>query len=108
MGASVVISGTWYYMSLATYGLQSGPQGYNPLRAFIAAELIANTRVSAMRRYCELASGSLQAIELVFRPFWTGGAIQCVAARGGFGGAQSALNRPLVSVICRISVNTID
>ncbi len=50
---------------LATYGLASGPQGYHPLREFLAASLKTRT---AMRQTADdilIVSGSLQALDLV-------------------------------------------
>ena len=55
--------------SLANYGLQSGPQGYQPLRAFIANELIERTHMRFDADDILLTSGSLQAIDLVFEAF---------------------------------------
>jgi 2-aminoadipate transaminase len=51
--------------TLATYGLASGPQGYRPLREFIAARL---RRIAAMECSADdvlIVSGSLQALDLV-------------------------------------------
>ena len=51
--------------TLATYGLESGPQGYKPLRAFIAAKLKRDAGVTCTDDDILLTSGSLQAIDLV-------------------------------------------
>lgn len=51
--------------NLATYGLASGPQGYRPLREFLASSL---ERRSGMRQTADdilIVSGSLQALDLV-------------------------------------------
>ena len=84
--------------SLATYGLQSGPQGYNPLRAFIAAELIANTHMRCDADDILLTSGSLQAIDLVFEAFLEAGDT-VVVEEASFSGVLSRLNR--LGVNCR-------
>jgi len=51
--------------NLATYGLASGPQGYRPLREFLASSL---EKRSGMRQTADnilIVSGSLQALDLV-------------------------------------------
>jgi len=51
--------------NLATYGLASGPQGYRPLRDFLASSLETS---SGMRQTADdvlIVSGSLQALDLV-------------------------------------------
>ncbi len=51
--------------TLATYGLQSGPQGYRPLRDFLAAKLERTAGVSCTADDILIVSGSLQALDLV-------------------------------------------
>jgi 2-aminoadipate transaminase len=51
--------------SLATYGLASGPQGYRPLRDFIAAKLKRDADISCAADDILVVSGSLQALDLV-------------------------------------------
>lgn len=51
--------------TLATYGLASGPQGYRPLRAFLAASLNARTGMRVSDDDVLIVSGSLQALDLV-------------------------------------------
>lgn len=50
---------------LARYGLQSGPQGYRPLREFLAASLGARTGMRVTPDEVLIVSGSLQALDLV-------------------------------------------
>jgi 2-aminoadipate transaminase len=50
---------------LATYGLASGPQGYRPLREFLAAKLARDAAISCSCDDILLVSGSLQALDLV-------------------------------------------
>jgi 2-aminoadipate transaminase len=83
--------------SLATYGLQSGPQGYYPLRAFIANELIARTHMRCDADDILLTSGSLQAIDLVFEAFLEAGDT-VVLEEACYGGVLSRLKR--LGVIC--------
>ena len=51
--------------TLATYGLESGPQGYRPLREFLAAKLKRDAGLNCTFDDILLTSGSLQAIDLV-------------------------------------------
>ena len=50
---------------LATYGLASGPQGYRPLREFLAQKLKRNAGISCTADEILITSGSLQALDLV-------------------------------------------
>jgi 2-aminoadipate transaminase len=51
--------------TLATYGLASGPQGYRPLRDFIAAKLKRDADITCTADDILIVSGSLQALDLV-------------------------------------------
>jgi 2-aminoadipate transaminase len=51
--------------TLATYGLAGGPQGYRPLREFLAAKLGRDAGVAATADDILIVSGSLQALDLV-------------------------------------------
>jgi 2-aminoadipate transaminase len=51
--------------TLATYGLESGPLGYRPLREFLAAKLKRTAQISCTADEILITSGSLQAIDLV-------------------------------------------
>jgi 2-aminoadipate transaminase len=51
--------------TLATYGLASGPQGYRPLREFIAAKLKRDASIACVADDILVVSGSLQALDLV-------------------------------------------
>jgi 2-aminoadipate transaminase len=51
--------------TLATYGLNSGPLGYRPLREFLAAKLKRHAGISCTADEILLTSGSLQALDLV-------------------------------------------
>ena len=51
--------------ALATYGLASGPQGYRPLRDFIAAKLKRDADINCGADDILVVSGSLQALDLV-------------------------------------------
>ncbi|HZL31979.1 MAG TPA: PLP-dependent aminotransferase family protein [Pseudolabrys sp.] len=51
--------------TLATYGLQSGPQGYRPLRDFLATKLKRDAGIGCTADDILIVSGSLQALDLV-------------------------------------------
>jgi 2-aminoadipate transaminase len=51
--------------TLATYGLNSGPQGYRPLREFLSAKLKRDAGLSCTADDILIVSGSLQALDLV-------------------------------------------
>jgi 2-aminoadipate transaminase len=51
--------------TLATYGLASGPQGYRPLREFLAGKLNRDAGMSCRSDDILITSGSLQALDLV-------------------------------------------
>ncbi|WP_315741645.1 MULTISPECIES: PLP-dependent aminotransferase family protein [unclassified Bradyrhizobium] len=50
---------------LATYGLGHGPQGYRPLRAFLAEKLRRDAAISCSADDIMMVSGSLQALDLI-------------------------------------------
>jgi 2-aminoadipate transaminase len=51
--------------TLATYGLASGPQGYRPLREFLAGKLKADASIACTADDLLITSGSLQGLDLV-------------------------------------------
>jgi 2-aminoadipate transaminase len=51
--------------TLATYGLESGPLGYRPLREFLVAKLARDAGISCTADDILITSGSLQGIELI-------------------------------------------
>ncbi|MEP4379357.1 MAG: PLP-dependent aminotransferase family protein [Alphaproteobacteria bacterium] len=51
--------------TLSTYGLSSGPQGYRPLREFLATSLHERTGMRQSADDILIVSGSLQALDLV-------------------------------------------
>ncbi|MEM7424754.1 MAG: PLP-dependent aminotransferase family protein [Pseudomonadota bacterium] len=55
--------------AMAKYGMNSGPQGYLPLRAFIAGNLGRRTGMQIGPEDVLITSGSLQAMELVYAAF---------------------------------------
>src|ERR1700691_1567461 len=53
--------------TLATYGLESGPQGYRRLREFLAQKLKRTAGIACTADEILITSGSLQALDLVKR-----------------------------------------
>jgi 2-aminoadipate transaminase len=51
--------------TLSTYGLNSGPQGYRPLRDFLVGKLKVDADISCTADDILVTSGSLQALDLV-------------------------------------------
>jgi 2-aminoadipate transaminase len=78
--------------TLATYGLESGPQGYRPLREFLARKLKAHAGMSCEADEILITSGSLQAIDLVNALFLTRGDTVLIE-QASYGGSLSRLAR---------------
>jgi len=55
--------------TLAKYGLESGPQGYFPLRNFLSNQLKNSAAINCVEREILIVSGSLQALDLVNTTF---------------------------------------
>jgi 2-aminoadipate transaminase len=51
--------------TLSTYGLDSGPQGYRPLREFLAGKLKGDAAINCTADDLLITSGSLQALDLI-------------------------------------------
>jgi 2-aminoadipate transaminase len=51
--------------TLASYGMKSGPQGYRPLREFIAGKLRRDAAIACTADDILVVSGSLQALDLI-------------------------------------------
>jgi 2-aminoadipate transaminase len=51
--------------TLASYGMKSGPQGYRPLREFIAGKLKRDAAIACTPDDILVVSGSLQALDLI-------------------------------------------
>lgn len=83
---------------LATYGLNSGPQGYRPLRGFVAAKLAGGRGIRCDADEVLITSGSLQGLDLVNEAFLVPGDV-VLAERFSYGGALARLYRRGVDVI---------
>ena len=84
--------------SLATYGLAHGPQGYLPLREFLAAKLKRDAGMACTADDLLIVSGSLQALDLVNHALLSRGDTVIVEQET----YQGALNR-----LARLGVNAI-
>src|SRR6202012_4223241 len=78
--------------TLATYGLASGPQGYRPLRDFIAAKLKRDAAITCTADDILIVSGSLQALDLVNATLLTRGDT-VIIERDTYQGALNRLTR---------------
>ena len=76
--------------TLATYGLESGPQGHLGLRRFVAAKLKARARLACHVDDILITAGSLQALDLVNAAFLQPGDTVIVEATC-YGGMLSRL-----------------
>jgi len=84
--------------TLATYGLASGPQGYRPLREFLAAKLKRDAGMASTADDILIVSGSLQALDLVNATLLSRGDT-VIIERDSY---QGAINR-----LTRLGVNTV-
>lgn len=78
--------------TLATYGLNSGPMGYAPLRAFVADKLKRRAGMSPDPDDILITSGSLQAMDLVNSAFLSPGDTVLIE-EATYGGALTRLQR---------------
>jgi 2-aminoadipate transaminase len=84
--------------ALATYNLAHGPQGYGPLREFLAAKLRRDAAIAAGPDDILIVSGSLQALDLVNHTLLARGDTVIVEQET----YQGALNR-----LARLGVNAV-
>ena len=78
--------------SLATYGLESGPQGYIKLREFLVSKLHRYAGIECTVDDILLTSGSLQAIDLINEAL-IGKGSTVIVEESNYGGVLSRLNR---------------
>jgi 2-aminoadipate transaminase len=84
--------------TLATYGLESGPQGYRPLREFLARKLKAHAGIACSADEILVTSGSLQAIDLVNALLLARGDTVLIE-QASYGGSLSRLARLGVNAV---------
>lgn len=78
--------------TLATYGLQSGPQGYRPLREAVAGILERRAGMKTDADEVLITGGSLQAMDLVNKAFLEAGDT-VVIEEACYGGAMTKLKK---------------
>ncbi len=84
--------------TLATYGLNSGPLGYRPLREFLVAKLKGHAGISCSSDEILITSGSLQAMDLVNGIFLARGDTVLIEQET-YGGALTRLTRLGVNAV---------
>ena len=85
-------------VTLATYGLESGPLGYRPLRQFLAAKLQRSAGIRCDQDEIMVTSGSLQAIDLVNGVLLDRGDTVLIE-QDTYGGALTRLDRLGVNMV---------
>ena len=84
--------------TLATYSLESGPQGYLPLREFLVEKLKKYSGMQCTADDILLNSGSLQAIDLINEALLTPSDTVIIEA-SNYGGVISRLHRLGVNIV---------
>jgi 2-aminoadipate transaminase len=84
--------------TLATYGLNSGPLGYRPLREFIARKLANDAGIACSADQVLITSGSLQGLDLVNQVLVSPGDT-VIVERETYGGAITRLQRAGARVV---------
>ncbi len=84
--------------TLAKYGLESGPQGYLPLRQFISKQLKKSANINCSEKEVLVVSGSLQALDLVNQTFLRKGDTVIIEEEN-YGGTISRFRRIGVNMI---------
>ena len=84
--------------TLSKYGLESGPQGYLPLRKFISKQLNHSAQIVSRENEILVVSGSLQALDLVNETLLRKGDTVIIEEEN-YGGTISRLRRLGVNMI---------
>ena len=84
--------------TLSKYGLESGPQGYLPLRKFISKQLNLSAQIVSSENEILVVSGSLQALDLVNETFLRKGDTVIIEEEN-YGGTISRLKRLGVNMV---------
>ena len=84
--------------TLATYSLESGPQGYLPLRDFLVSKLRNYAGINCTSDEILLTSGSLQAIDLINEALISQHST-VIVEESNYGGVLSRLNRLGVTMV---------
>ena len=83
--------------TLATYGLESGPLGYHPLRAFLSDKLKQQAGIEAGVEDILITSGSLQGLDLVNTAMLSAGDT-VIVEQETYGGSLTRLQRLGVTI----------
>ena len=84
--------------TLATYGMQSGPLGYRPLREFLVRKLAQDSCIQCTADEILITAGSLQGLDLVNSVMLAPGDT-VIVEQMTYGGAITRLNRLGVNVV---------
>ena len=84
--------------TLATYGLESGPLGYRPLRDFLVKKLAAQSGISCSADEILITSGSLQGLDLVNELLVAPGDTVLIE-QDCYGGTITRLNRLKANIV---------
>jgi 2-aminoadipate transaminase len=84
--------------TLSTYGLESGPLGYKPLREFLSGKLKGHASISCSSDEILITSGSLQAMDLINSTLLARGDT-VILEQDNYGGALTRLTRLGVNAI---------
>jgi 2-aminoadipate transaminase len=84
--------------TLSTYGLESGPLGYKPLREFLSGKLKGHAGITCSPDEILITSGSLQAMDLINSTLLARGDT-VILEQDNYGGALSRLARLGVNAI---------
>src|SRR5690349_7839245 len=85
--------------TLATYGLNSGPLGYRPLREFLAGKLKGHAGITCSPDEILITSGSMQGLDLVNSLLLAKGDTVLIEQET-YGGALTKLTRLGVNAVC--------
>lgn len=85
-------------VTLATYGLNSGPLGYRPLREFLAGKLKGHAGIECSPDEILITSGSMQGLDLINSLLLTKGDTVLIEQET-YGGALTKLNKLGVNVV---------
>lgn len=84
--------------TLATYGLESGPQGYLPLRQFMVRKLKADAGMDCTTDEVLITGGSSQGMNLV-NDLLVGPGDTAIIEQANYGGAITRLKRAKVNIV---------
>ena len=84
--------------TLSTYGLESGPLGYRPLREFISRKLARDAGIACSPDEILITSGSLQGLDLVNQVLLSAGDT-VIVEQMTYGGAIARLKRLGVNIV---------